>query len=64
MPGRLYLEIPLNVMPDYLDRMNRLHGHLLDDQVHVVAALILEEHRHVVDDFALPVAKVVRGTDV
>ena len=34
------------------------------DHVPLVAAQVVEEHRHVEDDFAMPVAKVMRGTDI
>ena len=64
VPAPLDLEIPFHVLADRLDRSTGVRNHLLDDQVSIVAAQVVEEHWHVVDDFALPVAEVVCGTDV
>ena len=61
---QLYLKVPLHVVPDWLDRATGILGELLENDMFIIAAQIVEEHRHIVDDFALPVAKVVRGTDL
>ena len=58
------LEVPLHILADRRDRSTRVGGHLLDNQVLIVATQVVENHRLVVDDFALTVAEVVRSTDV
>ena len=58
------LEVPLHVLADRPHSATGVRGHLLDYQVPIVAAQVVEEHRHVVNDIALPVAEVVRVTDV
>ena len=60
----LDFEILLHVLADLLDRATWVRSHLFDDQVPVVAAHVVKEHRHVIDDFALQFAKVVRCTNV
>ena len=64
VPPPLYLEIPLYVLPDRLDRASGVRGELLYDQMFVDAAKVVENQRHVVDILTLPVAEVVRGTEV
>ena len=58
------LKVPLHILADRLDRSTGVGGYLLDNQVPVVATQVVKKHRHVVDDFALTVAGVVRSTDV
>ena len=64
VPPPLDLEEPLHVLLNRLDRATEVRGELLDDQMPVKAVKVVKEHRHVVDDFTLPVAEVVRGTDI
>ena len=64
VPPPLDLKVPLNVLVDRLDCATGVRNHLFDYQVLVVAAHVVEIHWHVINDYALPVAKVVRGANV
>ena len=60
----LDLEVSLDVLSDRLDLSVRVLGERPHNQVAVVAAEVVQEHRDVVDDSAFPVAHVVRRSAV
>ena len=64
VPSPIDLEVPFHILADRLNRATGVRGHLLDNQVPVVAAQVVEKHWHIVDHFSLPIAEVMRGTYV
>lgn len=64
VPPSFDLELPLYVPADRFYCEIQVRGHFFDDQMPVLAAQIVNKHRHFLDDFSLSVAELMRGINV